>query len=148
MDRLPIRLQRLSPLATPPSQASSGAAGYDLTAISVEHNAELNSWTYDTGIALEIPTGYEGQLRARSSISRRGAYMAMGVGTIDSDYRGPIRAVFISKLQPYAVGERIAQLVVARVEACTFESVDQLSETDRGLGGFGSTGTGSIPNVR
>lgn len=147
MDKLRISLQQLSPKASLPVRASTGAAGYDLTAISLVHNSELDSWTYDTGIAIKIPEGYEGQLRARSSICKRGAYLANGVGTIDSDYTGSIKAVFISKTKPYELGERIAQLIIAKVESCEFIPVTSLEETERGSGGFGSTGTGSLINV-
>ena len=142
-----IKMQSLSPNAALPTKATSGAAGYDLTAVSVERNEELNSWTYDTGIALEIPPGYEGQLRPRSNLSKKGAYFPLGIGTIDSDYRGTIRAIFIGHRRPYEVGERIAQLVIAKVEDCSFETADSLEETQRGSGGFGSTGTGRIDNV-
>jgi dUTP pyrophosphatase len=144
---LRIKMQRLSPKAILPLKATPGAAGYDLTAVSVERNEELNSWTYDTGVALEIPEGYEGQLRARSNVAKKGVYLANGVGTIDSDYRGSIRAVFIGTLKPYEVGERIAQLVLAKVETCNFQVVESLDETTRGEGGFGSTGTGRMSNV-
>lgn len=144
---IPIKMQRLSPKAVLPTKATTGSAGYDITAVSVERNEELNSWTYDTGIAIEIPQGYEAQLRSRSNVAKRGVYLSMGVGTIDSDYRGTIRAVFIGTHKPYEIGERIAQLVFAKVEACNFEVVDSLEETERGIGGFGSTGTGRISNV-
>lgn len=144
---IPIKMQRLSPKAILPIKATDGAAGYDLTAVSVVRNEELNAWTYDTGIALEIPSGYEGQLRARSSVVKKGVYLANGVGTIDSDYRGTVRVVFIGRRKPYEVGERIAQLIVAKVETCNFEVVDSLEKTARGTGGFGSTGTGRINNV-
>lgn len=142
-----VRVKCLSPKATLPIQATPGAAGYDLTAISVERNEELNSWSYDTGIALEIPKGYEGQLRARSNLSKRGAYFPLGIGTIDSDYRGTIRAIFIGTRKPYEIGERIAQLVIVKVETPTFEVVNDLENTDRGVGAFGSTGTGRIHSV-
>ena len=107
---------------------------------------QINSytWAYDTGLAFEIPDGYEGQLRARSSIFKTGCFLANGVGTLDSDYRGPVRLIFIGPTQPYQVGDRIAQLVVAKVETCNFQVVDDLDQTDRGQGGFGSTGMGTL----
>jgi len=142
-----IRVKCLSPNATLPTPATPGAAGYDLTSVSVERNEELNSWTYDTGLALEIPFGYEGQLRARSNLSKKGAYFPLGIGTIDSDYRGTIRVVFVGTRKPYEVGERLAQLIISKVEAPLFEAADSLDETARGIGAFGSTGTGRIHSV-
>ena len=139
-----LRIQRLHPDAKLPLRATQGAAGYDLTAVSVKHDPELHTWTYDTGLAFEVPMGYEGQLRPRSSIYKTGAVLANSVGTLDSDYRGPVKLVFLSHKQPYQVGERIAQLIVAKVETVNFEVVDDLSTTERNQGGFGSTGNGSL----
>ena len=138
-----IRIQRLSPTAVMPIRATKGAAGYDLTAISLE-NPLPNVWMYDTGLAFEIPEGYEGQLRPRSSIYKTGCFLANGVGTLDSDYRGSVRLIFIGPKQPYQPGERIAQLIVAKVESCNFQVVESLEESARGNGGFGSTGVGTL----
>ena len=138
-----LRIQRLHPDAKLPLRATSGAAGYDLTAVSVQQISD-HVWMYDTGIALEIPEGYEGQLRARSSIYKTGAILANSVGTLDSDYRGPVKLVFLSQHQPYQPGDRIAQLIIAKVETANFEVVDDLSASERNQGGFGSTGNGSL----
>lgn len=138
-----IRIQRLHEHARLPIRASQGAAGYDLTAVAVEQ-INNHTWAYDTGLAIEIPDGYEGQLRARSSIFKTGCFLANGVGTLDSDYRGPVKLIFVGPTQPYQVGERVAQLVVAKVETCNFQVVDSLEESARGNGGFGSTGNGAL----
>lgn len=143
MDIKRIRIQRLHPDARLPLRASQGAAGYDLTAVSVER-INNHTWVYDTGLAFEIPDGYEGQLRARSSIFKTGCFLANGVGTLDSDYRGPVKLIFVGPTQPYQVGDRVAQLVVAKVETCNFLVTEDLSQSDRGQGGFGSTGLGSL----
>lgn len=134
-----INVQLLHPDAVLPFQASQGAAGYDLTAVSVE-NSKPGIWIYDTGLAIEIPEGYEGQLRARSSVYKTGAFLANGVGTLDSDYRGPVKLIFVGQEQPYLPGDRVAQLVVAKVEACSFHHTFSLNSTARNFGGFGSTG--------
>lgn len=97
-----------------------------------------------TGIALEIPEGYEGQLRPRSGLAlRAGLTLANAPGTIDSDYRGPLGVILVNIGQEPAKvshGDRIAQLVVAPVVRAAFRVVGALSDTSRGSGGFGSTG--------
>ena len=97
-----------------------------------------------TGIALEVPAGYEVQIRARSGLSiKHGICLANGVGTIDSDYRGELGVLLINLgREPYTVtnGMRIAQMVLARYEPIDFEIVEQLTDTERGAGGYGSTG--------
>lgn len=100
-----------------------------------------------TGIYLEMPAGYEAQVRARSGLAfKHGVAMANGVGTIDADYRGEIAALMIVLIdEPFTVhpGDRIAQLVFAPVvqpEIVVVETVDALNQTDRGAGGFGHTG--------
>jgi len=94
-----------------------------------------------SGIAIELPRGYEGQIRPRSSVNRQGILTSFG--TIDCDYRGEIGIVLINLTGDEVVispGDRIAQLVVAPVVVPVFEYVDELSSTERGSGGFGSTG--------
>lgn len=138
-----IRIQRLNPDARLPLRASQGAAGYDLTAVSVEQIND-HTWVYGTGLAFRIPDGYEGQLRARSSIFKTNCFLANGVGTLDSDYLGEVKLIFVGPKQPYQVGDRVAQLIVAQVAACNFQVVEDLGQTDRGQGGFGSTGNGAL----
>ena len=98
-----------------------------------------------TGIYLEIPEGYEVQIRARSGLAiKRGIGLVNGIGTIDSDYRGEIQiGLHNLSAEPYTVqpGERIAQMIIMPYFAPVIEEVTSLTETDRGAGGFGSTGT-------
>ena len=97
-----------------------------------------------TGIALEIPRGFEGQVRARSGLAlAHGVGLPNSPGTIDSDYRGEIKVILLNAgAEPFVVkrGDRIAQLVVAPVQRSAFVEVADLDETDRGAGGFGHTG--------
>lgn len=137
-----IKFQKLDELAKPPKQGHSGDAGFDLYATRCERIG-LFKYRYGTGIALEIPKGYEGQLRPRSSIHKTGMILANSPGTIDAPYRGEIMAVFwkipfIGKI--YEVGDRICQLVIKAVPQIEYVETETLSETDRGNAGFGSTG--------
>lgn len=145
-----IQLRRLShgrdlPL---PSRASRSAAGYDLRA-ALEEPLTLQPGdriVVATGIALAIPEGWEGQVRPRSGLARRhGLTVLNAPGTIDADYRGEVMVLLVHHGdQPVTLerGERIAQLVPARVAEVEFEEVDELPDTERGSGGFGSTGKG------
>jgi dUTP pyrophosphatase len=98
-----------------------------------------------TGLTLEIPPGYEAQVRARSGLAlKKGLALANGVGTIDADYRGEVGVIVVNLgAEPVTIarGERIAQLVVAPVVRACYEPVPELNGTARGAGGFGSTGT-------
>lgn len=144
-----IRLRRLPhgrdlPL---PGAASAGSAGVDLRA-AVDDEVVLQPGerlAVPTGLVLEIPPGREGQVRPRSGLAlRHGVTLANPPGTIDSDYRGEVKVLLIHLGDaPLTIrrGDRIAQLVVARVERVAWEEADELGESDRGEGGFGSTGT-------
>lgn len=128
--------------ATCPKMGHRGDAGFDLTAIGVERLG-LFKYRYHTGLAFEIPYGYEGQIRPRSSIHKSGMILCNSVGTVDSPYRGEVMAVFwkipfVGKR--YVVGDRICQLVIKPVPEIEFVEAQQLSDTERGNGGFGSTG--------
>jgi dUTP pyrophosphatase len=129
-----------------PRYQSGHAAGMDLFA-AVEHDTVLapgERALISTGIALAIPTGFEGQVRPRSGLAiREGITMLNAPGTIDADYRGTVRLVVINHGgAPVTIrrGERLAQLVIARVERAVLERVEELPGTERGAGGFGSTG--------
>lgn len=131
-----------------PAPASSGAAGADLRA-AVERDLVLLPMAraaVPTGLQLEIPLGWEGQVRPRSGLAlRHGVTVVNAPGTIDSDYRGEVQVLLINLgADPFTVrrGERIAQLVLAPVAASRFVEVERLDPTDRGDGGFGSTGRG------
>ena len=132
--------------ATIPSYQTSGAAGADICAFIAEpavlHPGERK--LIGTGISVEIPDGYEIQVRPRSGLALKyGLTVLNAPGTIDSDYRGEIGIVLVnlgSEAVTVSSGDRIAQLVVAAVERCRFIEASALSETDRGAGGYGSTG--------
>ena len=130
----------------PPVYASAGAAGADLRAavsapLVVPPGARI---LVPTGLVLEIPAGFEGQVRARSGLAlKKGLALANGVGTIDADYRGEVGVVVVnlgSEPVTLARGDRIAQLVIAPVARAVFEEAPRLGRTERGAGGFGSTG--------
>ena len=141
-----IRVKKLSPKAILPTYGSSEAAGADLYACLEESVTIQPGETVfiPTGIALEVPKGCAGLVYARSSMgAKRGLAPANKVGVIDSDYRGEITvALHNHGSQPQTVshGDRIAQLLIVPVLAPPFEEAEALSDTDRGTGGFGSTG--------
>ena len=131
-----------------PFYASAGAAGADLQAnfvdrsgVTLEAGARV---LVPTGLRLAIPEGYEVQLRPRSGLAlKHGITLPNAPGTIDSDYRGPLGVIVMNAGQePFEIehGMRIAQMVVAPVVRAEFELVDSFDESDRGIGGFGSTG--------
>ena len=127
-----------------PSYASPGAAGMDVVAAEDCELAPGQRHAVATGFRVAIPDGYEIQVRPRSGLAfKHGISVPNTPGTIDSDYRGELKILLINHgAEPFAIrrGERIAQLVHAAVTLATFEEVDELCETDRGHGGFGSTG--------
>lgn len=141
-----IRVKKLSPNAILPTYGSSEAAGADLYACLEAPVTILPGETFwvSTGIALEVPKGCAGLIYARSSMgTKRGLAPANKVGVIDSDYRGEVRVVLLnhSKLpQTIEPGERVAQLIITPVLTPAYEECDDLTETSRGSGGFGSTG--------
>ena len=140
MDKLKIKFKKLNPNAVIPKRGTIGAAGFDLTAVSMEVSATMIK--YDTGIAVEIPPGYVGLVFPRSSVCKTGLSLANSVGVIDSDYVGELSAVFYlrSGCRVYNVGDRIGQLLIVPIPEVEFMEVDELSETERGAGGYGSTG--------
>ena len=136
-----------------PAYETAGGAGADIRANLKPEDREVG-FTLDpghraimpTGIRVEIPAGYEMQIRPRSGLAIKfGITVPNSPGTIDSDYRGPLGVALINHgTEPYTVhhGDRIAQVVVAPVVQAGFEVVEKLGETVRGVGGFGSTGRG------
>lgn len=129
------------PGALDPKQSHEGDAGFDLFVLSIERVRE-NAVIVHSGIHVEIPYGYQGELRARSSVHKTNAILSNGVGTIDAGYRGEVRAVFYHEGNdlPFKVGERFAQLVIMPVPAVEYVEVEKLSESERGERGYGSTG--------
>ncbi|HEU4382642.1 MAG TPA: dUTP diphosphatase [Anaeromyxobacteraceae bacterium] len=142
-----VRIRRVGergPSLDLPRYHSPGAAGLDLCADEAVSLAPGERRLVPTGIAVEIPPGYEGQVRPRSGLAlRHGVGMVNAPGTVDSDYRGEVGVLLVNwgrEAVQIARGDRIAQLVVAPVERAELELVDKLGRSDRGGGGFGSTG--------
>lgn len=175
-----IKFLRTHPDAVIPTRGSVGAAGFDLTAVSLKRAADL--YIYDIGIALEIPEGYYAAIYPRSSVFFTGLELTNCVGIIDSDFRAPISVIFrevpgdqtarrlalhqlypgkTHMMHPYKPGDRIAQLIIqpcvvpvqgrlmhdgcievlpVEMHDIEFVEVDELSQTARGAGGYGSTG--------
>lgn len=146
---LHVRVIKMRDKAIVPRYATEHAAGVDLHAVL---DAPLTLVPGErilipTGLALEIPWGYEGQVRPRSGLAlRQGIALVNSPGTIDADYRGEVGIIVINHGQEpvtFAPGDRIAQLIIAPVTRVAFEEVDELSATRRAAGGFGHTGTGT-----
>lgn len=159
-----VKFKKLEKLAVMPTRAHASDAGFDLTATSVQMDSRGNV-VYGTGLAVEIPEGYVGLVFPRSSICKQDLSLSNAVGVIDSGYRGEIMAKFRPTLHAwenideegskeilvggfhdaevvtlYNVGDRIAQLIILSTPAIEFEEADELSSSDRGEGGYGSTG--------
>lgn len=141
-----IRVKKLSPKAILPTYGSAEAAGADIYAC-LEADVTIapgETVFIPTGLSLEVPKGCAGLIYARSSMgAKRGLAPANKVGVIDSDYRGEIRVVLLNHgKQPQTIthGERIAQMLITPVLTPAYEEVAELTDTGRGIGGFGSTG--------
>lgn len=143
-----VKIKKLHPTASIPTYAKLGDAGLDLTAISRRVEKDTTTGTkikyiqYGTGIAVEIPEGYVGLVYPRSSISKTDLILSNCVGVIDSGYRGEIICRFKSTQNMfgiYEVGDRVAQLVIIPYPQINLVEVDELSESERGTGAFGST---------
>ena len=141
-----MKIKRLNESAIIPTRGSDYSAGYDLYACLDAASVIIPAHTtllVDTGWAMEISRGYFGAIFARSGIAtKRGLRPANCVGVIDSDYRGPVKvALHNDSNEPQTItnGERIAQLVIMNYSVVNFEEVDELEDTERGTGGFGST---------
>lgn len=139
-----VKIKRLHKDSVIPSYAKEGDAGMDLTATRMWFDDESNV-CYGTGLAMEIPKGYVGFVFPRSSISKKGLLLSNAVGVIDSGFRGEITAKFkicgeYKEKHFYKIGERICQIIIMPYPQIEFEEVEELSESERGAGGFGSTG--------
>lgn len=141
---LKIKLVNTDIVTNIPKYAKKGDAGLDLTATSetIIDESGFGYIEYGTNIAMEIPEGYYGMLVPRSSISKTGMILASSPSTIDSGYRGEIKCRFkwIKDSIKYNVGERIAQLIILPYPNIELIVVEELTETERGDGGFGSSG--------
>ena len=144
-----VKIKKLNKSAVIPKYSKAGDAGMDLVANSRETD-KYGNIVYGTGLAFEIPKGYVGLLFPRSSISKYDMNLTNSIGVLDSGYRGEVffkfkrlnRAINKSddKYSIYNVGDRIGQIIIIPYPQIEFEEVEELSETDRGTGGFGSTG--------
>lgn len=159
-----VRFKKLNEKAVMPTKAHATDAGFDLTATSREVDDDNGSVVYGTGIAVEIPEGYVGFVFPRSSICKKDLALSNAVGVIDAGYRGEIMAKFKPTLpawegeddgktetlvggysecefvESYEVGDRIAQLIILPYPEVEFVEADSLSGSERGEGGYGSTG--------
>jgi dUTP pyrophosphatase len=138
-----VKIKKVHPNAVKPKYAKENDAGMDLVATSIIENTTFQI-TYGLGIALEIPDGMVGLVFPRSSIRNTELTLSNSVGVIDAGYRGELQATF-NKLNgldsiAYNVGDRIAQIIIVPHPVVQFVEVDELSESKRGDGGFGSTG--------
>ena len=151
-----VNVKKLDSNAVLPTYAKHGDAGMDLTATSKSYD-EHGNVVYGTGLAFEIPTGYVGLLFPRSSNTKKDLILGNSVGVIDSGYRGEVvfkfkaidtqylqdgKLTFLKRdfMKEYNVGDRIGQIIIMPYPQIEFNLVDELSTTDRGVGGFGSTG--------
>ena len=143
-----VKIKKLHPNAVVPQYAKAGDAGMDLVATSILSNTTFDI-TFGMGIALEIPDGFVGLIFPRSSIRKTDLALTNCVGVVDSGYRGELQATFKKVYgkndvrigeTDYKVGDRIAQIIILPYPQIEFNEVEELSNTERGDGGFGSTG--------
>ena len=151
---LEVKFKKLVPEAKIPAYAKPGDAGLDLTATSKHWSDDFQCYVYGTGLAVEIPEGYVGLCFPRSSNRKTEAYLTNSVGVIDSGYRGEIMVSFKNRdkltkdntseipelIKPYEIGDRIMQMIIIPYPKINFVEVEELSDSDRGEGGHGSTG--------
>lgn len=138
-----VKVKLTNPLARLPQYAKEGDAGADV--FSVEECVLKHGETraVDLGLSIELPMGYECQVRSRSGNACKGLVVANSPGTIDAGYRGPCKVILHNQSgndQRIEIGSKIAQFVVKPVEQALFETAEELSSSERGSGGFGSTG--------
>ena len=138
-----VRIKKLKENAVIPTYAKDGDAGMDLVATRIISNTTFDV-SYGTDLAMEIPKGFVGLVFPRSSIRKYELALSNSVGVIDSGYRGELQATFkktngLDSLA-YKVGDRVAQIMIIPHPPIEFEEADELSDTERGEGGFGSTG--------
>lgn len=137
-----VKIKKLVKEAVIPRYAKDGDAGMDLTATSVWHDDDGNI-CYGTGIAMEIPKGFVGLVFPRSSNAKKDLLLSNSVGVIDSGYRGQITLKFKSCIGTnniYNIGDRVGQIIIMPYPKIEFVEVEELSETERGIGGYGSSG--------
>lgn len=141
-----VKVKKLVPGAVLPKKAHASDAGFDLVAVSQKF--EKRQYVYGFGLAFEIPEGYVGLVFPRSSVYKKDLIMSNCVGVVDSGYRGEVTARFNMAGRPddaegfpmYQVGERVAQLVIMKLPDVDLEEAEELGDSERGTGGYGSTG--------
>lgn len=138
--KITIKVIRKGALAALPEQMHVGDAGFDLVANSRKVDLVNECMIYGTGLRVEIPRGYAMFIFPRSSCYKHAAMMANCVSVIDSGYRGEVHVVFKGIEGPYKLGDRIAQAIILPVPEVEYVDACELSESDRGEGGLGSTG--------
>ena len=140
-----LKIKKLHPKAVIPSKAHDLDAGYDLTAVSRSVD-DFGNMVYSTGIAIRVPDNHVGLIFQRSSVSKKNQILTNAVGVIDAGYIGDITFKFKHIGQPYTsaksyeVGERIGQLIILPIPTIEFEEVDDLGDSERGTGNYGSSG--------
>ena len=138
-----VRIKKLNPNAVIPKYAKDNDAGLDLVATTIKENTTFQI-TYGLGIALEIPDGFVGLIFPRSSIRNTELILSNSVGVVDAGYRGELQATFNKSNGldsiAYKVGDRVCQLIIIPHPIIEFKEVEELNNTERGEGGFGSTG--------
>ena len=135
-----LKIKKLHPNAVTPFYATEGSAAMDLTAVSSEY-IDTEHIKYNFGLAFQIPKGKAGLIFPRSSCYKQKQLLSNCVGVIDSDYRGEISAVMIgTSKSSYTTGERVAQIMFIDAPQIEFVETDELSTSERGEGGYGSTG--------
>jgi dUTP pyrophosphatase len=143
-DRVIVKIKRLIPEARIPEYEHFDDSGADLVAVADYHLNPLERAAVSTGIAVEIPLGYEIQIRPRSGLAlKHGITVLNTPGTVDAGYRGEIKVILINLgSEPFYIsqGQKIAQMVISPVVRGMFTEVESLTESQRGMGGFGSTG--------
>jgi dUTP pyrophosphatase len=139
-----VKMKRLHERAELPRKVYSGDAAFDFTAVEEEIDTQTGMLTYKLGWAIEIPPGYVGLFYPRSSIANKDIVLSNSVGVIDENYRGELMAKFKplrpAKARKYDVGERVVQLIIMPIPQIELTVVDELSNTERGTGSYGSTG--------
>ena len=151
MEKPTVKIKLLSKAASTPKYQTPGAVGMDLHAClqkdGISEEVEIRfgyQAKIPTGLSLQVPDGWEAQVRPRSGLASKGLSVANSPGTIDPDYRGEVQVILENRcrdtLHTIRHGDRIAQLVIVPAVQATIEEVDELDETERGEGGFGSTG--------
>lgn len=145
---IPVKFKKLVPEAVSPTYAHIGDAGMDITCTSYEYDKELDCFMYHTGLAFEVPKGYVMLIFPRSSNRKTDYYLTNHVGVLDSGYRGELMFAFKKRddnrenynKPPYEVGDRIGQIIILPYPIIQMIESDSLEESERGAGGFGSTG--------